>query len=274
MDDISIYKSGFQDGHKKGIPLKDREYVVSYLRVSTDKQESEGVGLDVQRSHVIEYCKRNQYIIYDHYTDIISGTAGSFAERKQYFRMIEDCQRNGIKKVVVFDLSRMFRCRESCLLVKRGLSKIGLDIRSVNQQSYSIYDEDDPTAFLFNSLSDAIASYERLIVVNRLRASRKNKAESGGYAGGQLSLGVSSNKGQLHIVPAELNLVKVIFSLSKKGFSPYGISKFLNERGIKSKKNGSFYPRTIKRILKNPIYKKGKLKFEGKYYDSVLGKLL
>ena len=273
MSDISIYKSGFQDCPKKNVPLQDREYVVSYLRVSTDKQES-GVGLDVQRSHVIEYCKRNQYIIYDHYTDIVSGTVGKFAERKKYFQMLADCESNGIKKIIVYDLSRMFRCRESCLLVKRGLSKLGLDIRSVNQQSYSIYDENDPSAFLLNSLTDAIASYERLVLVNRLRLSRKNKAESGGYAGGGLSIGLRSYKGRLEIQPEEIKLVRMIFLLKRKGFSPYAISKFLNERGIKSKKNGFFYPQTIKRILKNPLYKKGKLKFEGKYYDSELGKLL
>ena len=270
MDDISIYKSGFQ----KNIPLKDREYVCVYLRVSTGKQEASGVGLSVQRAHTTEYCKNNQYIIHDYYTDVISGTEGSLSERKEYFRMLDDCERKGIKKVVVYDLSRLFRDRDSCLLVKKAFSKIGLDIRSISQQTYSIYDEDDPSAFLLNSLMDAIASYDRLVLVNRLRLSRKKKAESGGYAGGGLSTGLTTHKGILQIAPEELKLVKMIFMLNRKGFSSYAISKLLNERGIKSKKNGFFYPRTIKRILNNPIYKKGKLKFEGKYYDSELGKLL
>jgi DNA invertase Pin-like site-specific DNA recombinase len=267
---IRIHKSGFQ----KDTPLKGREYVCIYLRVSTSKQDASGMGLKIQRSHSTEYCNRNQYIIYDYYTDVISGTEGSLAERKEYFRMLDDCERNGIKKVIVYDLSRLFRDRESCLLVKKAFSKIGLDIRSVSQQSYSIYDEDDPSAFLLNSLMDAIASYDRLVLVNRLRLARKKKAESGGYAGGGLSTGLSTHRGYLEIIPEELKLVKMIFLLKKKGFSPYAISKLLNGRGIKSKKNGSFYPQTIKRILNNPIYKKGKLKFEGKYYDSELGKLL
>lgn len=273
MDDISIYKSGFQDGPKKEVPLKDREYACIYLRVSTSRQEEFGQGIPTQKKYATEYCRNNQLLIYDYYTDVISGTEGSLTERKEYFRMLEDCEKHGIKKVVVFDVSRLFRDRESAHLVKRALTKIGVDIRSVSQQSYSIFDDHDPSAHLLNSLTDAIVSYERLSLVRRLHLSRKKKAETG-YAGGGLSTGITSYKGQLQIVPEQLRLVRIIFHLKKKGFSPYGISKFLNERGIKSKRNKSFYPRTIIRILKNPIYKKGKIKFEGRYYDSTLGKLL
>lgn len=221
----------------------------------------------------MEYCKIHSLSVHDVYTDIISGTEASLEERKSYWEMLEYCKKAGIKKVIVFDVNRLFRDPATCVLVKKAFFTLSLDIKSISQPQYSIYTDHDPSEFLVNSLMDALASYDRLMVVSKLKAGRAEKARQGRYAGGGLSTGICVLNRELFINEAEMEIVKLIFRLKRRGMTPYRIAKILNEKGIQGKKSGLWYPTGVKRILKNRLYK-GFIKHGKNFYKSQLGKLI
>lgn len=271
---ISVHELRPGKSDKEQVPLNEREWVVGYARVSSTRQGSEkGFGLETQKKAIMDYCKSHSLAVSEIFTDILPGTEASLEERKDFWLMLERCKKAGIKKVVVFDVNRLFRDPATCVLVKKAFFALSLDIKSISQPQYSIYTDHDPSEFLVNSLMDALASYDRLQIVSKLKAGRAEKAKQGRYAGGGISTGVTVLNREIVVDEVELEIVKFIFRLKKRGFSPYRIAKILNEKGVKSKRSRSWYPTGIKRILKNRLYN-GYLKSGKNFYKSQLGKLI
>ena len=266
---ISVHESGFQEP----IPLKDREYVVGYARVSSARQGGEkSFGLDFQKRAIFEYCKAHSLVLHDIYTDVISGTEASLVNRASYWEMLAYSKKANIKKIITVDISRMFRDTATTVLIKKSLFALSMDIISINQPNYTIY-ENDPSGFLVNSLLDAITSYERQVLVSRLKAARLEKSRQGRFSQGGVSTGLQVLNRELVVDEEEIKIVKLIFRLRKRGFTPYAIAKFLNVKKIPGKQGGTWFPTGVKRILKNKIYK-GYIKHGKNFYKSQLGKLV
>lgn len=255
-------------------PLKVREWVVGYARVSSSRQGSEkGFGLATQKKAIQDYCRTHSLALHDIYTDIASGVEAKMEERTAYFEMLSYAKQAGISKVVVFDVNRLFRDPASCVLVKKDFAKLSLDIRSSNQPTYSIYNEDDPSEYLVNSLLESLSHYDRLVITSKLRAGRNEKAKQGRYCGGGISTGVTIQNREMIVNENEMQTVRLIFRLKKRKLTPYRIALILNEKGIKGKNSGQWFPSSVTRILRNKIYK-GLLKHGSNYYPSCLGKIL
>jgi DNA invertase Pin-like site-specific DNA recombinase len=124
-----------------------------------------------------------------------------------------------------------------------------------------------------NSLLESLSHYDRLVITNKLRLGRNQKASEGRYSGGGISTGVNVLNRELVIDEREMETVKLIYRLKKKKISTYRIAQILNEQGIQGKKNGKWYPAGIKRILNNKLYK-GWLKHGKVHYKSQLGKVI
>jgi site-specific DNA recombinase len=254
--------------------LKDRELVVGYARVSSTRQGSEkGFGLATQKKAIMDYCAANSLTVYDIFTDIVSGTEASFDERQAYWEMLEYAKKAGVRTVVVLDLSRLFRDPAACVLIRKNFSSQNLDVRSINQPTYSLHSENDPSEYLVNSLLESLSHYERLTTISKLKAGRHQKASEGRYSGSGISTGIKIVNREAVIDEREMEIVKFIFKLRKKKRSLYSIAQTLNKQNIKGKKGGSWTHTSVKRILQNKLYK-GWLKHGKVYYKSQLGKLI
>lgn len=263
-----------ESGPQEQVHLKDREIVVGYARVSSTRQGSEkGFGLSTQKAQIMNYCKNHSLTVYDIFTDIVSGTEASLDERKAYWEMLQYCKKAGIKTVIVIDVNRLFRDPASCVLVKKGFASQYLDVKSINQPTYSFHSENDPSEYLVNSLLESLSHYDRLVITNKLRLGRDQKASEGRYCGGGISTGIKIVNREAVLDEREMEIVRWIFKMRKKKRSLYAIAQILNKQNIKGSRGGSWIHTSVKRTLANKIYK-GWLKHGKVYYKSQLGKVI
>lgn len=254
--------------------LKDRTWVLGYARVSGARQGSEkGFGLSTQKHSIMEYCRTHSLAVSDIYVDVVSGVEAKLDERKAFWEMLDHAKRSGIKTIVVFDVNRLFRDQAACILIRKQFASQNLDVKSINQPTYSLHSENDPSEFLVNSLLESLSHYDRLVITSKLRLGRDQKASEGRYSGGGVSTGIKIVSREAVIDEREMEIVKLIFKLRKKKRSLYSIAQSLNKQNIKGKKGGQWTHTSVKRVLNNKIYK-GWLKHGKKFYKSQLGKVI
>jgi len=127
--------------------------VVGYIRVSTGTQVRKGQGLGIQRDRIKKYCTNHKMDLVRIYED--KGISGAKAneenltiEREGLQDMLADISNLDIKHIVVLNTSRLWRSDLVKVLIQRELIKYNVDVKSIDQSTYSIYSQDDPSQFL------------------------------------------------------------------------------------------------------------------------------
>jgi len=240
---------------------------IGYVRVSTQVQVKEGQGLEVQREQIKKYCQDNNLELISIYED--KGISGAKADEETL--SIESIDREGlqdmiaeipfldVKYVVVANTSRLWRSDYVKVLIQRDLKKHDVDVRSVEQPTYSMYNKDDPSQFLINGLMELLDQFQRLEIALKLKRGKLSKAKRGGFAGGTRALGYKKikkdRKPELAIDLDEAQTVSLIKKLRRKGLSMQKIADHLNSGGIETKRGGKWFASTVKYILDNTLYR-------------------
>jgi len=237
---------------------------IGYIRVSTETQVREGQGLEVQAEQIKKYCKANKLDLVSIYED--KGISGAKADeesltidREGLQDMLADIPTTDVKYIVVLNTSRLWRSDLVKVLIQRELKKHQVDVKAIDQPTYSIYSKSDPSQFLINGMMELLDQYQRLEIALKLKRGKINKAKQGGFAGGTRALGYRKievdNKPDIGIDPQEAETVSMIRKLRKRGLSMKAIADRLNDTGIPTKRGGKWYASTIQYILKNRLYK-------------------
>ena len=114
--------------NKKVVNTKDKKIkVAAYCRVSTDQDEQLN-SFENQVHYYTNYINDNpQYEFAGIYADEgISGT--NTKKRKEFMRMIEDCEAKKIDLVITKSISRFARNTQDCLMYSRKLKNLGIGI--------------------------------------------------------------------------------------------------------------------------------------------------
>ncbi len=249
----------------KGGQDAERTRVVAYLRVSTSGQEREGLGLEGQRAEIEHYCGERGWEILGIYEDVVSGAAADEDElrlpRPGFERMLAEANgERGVRYVVVYESSRLYRGDLARVLVQRALKKAGLDVRSVTEPRYSIH-RAEPSDEFFGAVVDAAATYERKVIAARMRRGRLVKASQGGYAGGGPPYGYRAVRGskRLEVNEEEAKIVRRIFQLRRRGgLNPNEIARRLNGEGLRTRGGAKWSRVQVWRILSRPRFYEGK----------------
>lgn len=145
--------------------------VAIYCRVSTDEQRKFGISVDDQRNSLTNYCKRNNYNIYDYYIDE-GVSAGTISKRKEFVRLLKDL--DNIDLIIFTKLDRFSRnVRDANNLI------VTLDEHQVSFRAIDEDDVDTSTAdgrFIFN-LRVNLAEHERNKDSERINRVNKYKYE-------------------------------------------------------------------------------------------------
>ena len=157
---------------------------VGYIRVSTQGQVRHGYSLAYQRDEVIRHCAENGIELVTIYEDKgISGAKvdedGLTVEREGLQSMLADLASVPVDCVVVLNTSRLWRSDMAKVLIQRALKRYRVDVRAIEQQTYSIYNY-DPNDFLVNGMLELLDQYQRLEIALKLSRGRRKKAEQGG----------------------------------------------------------------------------------------------
>lgn len=221
--------------------------MVGYGRVST-KSDEQIESLKNQRLFFEEYAQRNCYELVHVYADEgISGT--KLKRRTQFMRLLQDAEKHTFDVVVVKDVSRFARNTVDLLQSIRALKSLGINTIFVTANMTSLGDSE-----LVLAVMGAVAQEESANISKRVKFGKKIAAQQGRVP--QWAFGYKKiDKFTMEIVEEEAVIVRDIFKMYiEDGMGCRKISLALNARKAKTKFGGEWTPRTVRRILDNPIY--------------------
>jgi len=235
--------------------MKDK--IIGYCRVSTNNQKKEGT-ISIQKQEIVEYCKKNNLELVKIFSDNgVSGTK-ELENRPGLASLILFLEKNKINKVLIYKLDRLARDLYIQEHIIRKLKDLKVELISIKEPNLN---DNEPMRKAFRQFLGIISELEKNYITMRLSSGRMKKAKNGGFAGGSTALGYITKGKKLYIDEEQTKIIKKIFYLRRYKKLSYGkIAKYLNEKGTKSARGGTWHAGTVYYILKNPIYR-GKLNY-------------
>lgn len=223
--------------------------VAGYVRVSTEKQASEGLGLQVQEKAIRAWCKENRHRLVKICADNgVSGTLGE-AERlglAEALNLIAAGKADGLVTYTLDRLARRLHVQEA-VLAKAWAA--GGRVFTVEAGEIQQDDADDPMRTFVRQVMGAVAELDRAQITRRLRNGRKAKGESGGYAYGSPPYGFKAEGGQLVEVKSEQLVLAQMRELHGEGKSLRAIGQALEAEGHKPRRGEHWSPAALRKIL-------------------------
>jgi len=227
--------------------------VVSYLRVSTDRQAEEGLGLDIQRAAIQEWVRAEDHRLVGEFSDEgVSGSNG-LDLREGLLPAYDMLRRGQAEAMVVYRLDRLARDLILQETLLRQLKEMGC-VAFSTAKSESVYladDPDDPSRRLIRQVLGAVSEYERSMIALRLRSGRRMKDRQGGYAFGSPPFGFSAEKGALVANDTEQAALARARELRRAGASLRKVAAVLEQEGHVAKRGGPWHPTTLSRALRS-----------------------
>lgn len=222
--------------------------VVAYTRVSTSEQ-SNGYGLDTQRTKVQQWADLNDVETVDWYEDIASG---GDTDRPDLQQMIDDLRSCEYDALVVYKADRLSRSLKDLLtVIDDVLEPCDTAFVSVTEQ----FDTSTPSGRLFLQMVGSFSEFERALITERLRDGRRSKAQDGGHAAGEVPFGYAKNADGELVLSDHAETVQRIFQMHEQGESLRAIANTLNAASVPTKKGGKWHASTVSYILKNDKYR-------------------
>ena len=101
--------------------------VAAYCRVSTDQEEQRGSLKEQIRAYKELIAKKDDWTLAGVYADEgVTGT--SVSRRREFMRMIKDCERGKVDLIVTKSISRFARNTLECLTYVRRLADMGVNV--------------------------------------------------------------------------------------------------------------------------------------------------
>jgi DNA invertase Pin-like site-specific DNA recombinase len=225
--------------------------LVAYLRVSTDRQAEEGLGLEVQEQAIRSWAKGEGHRVVLWCSDEgVSGSNG-LEDRVALSDALQALRDRRAVGLLVYRLDRLARdlmIQEQLLAeIRRMNAKVFST--SKGEDAYLVDDPDDPSRRFIRQVLGAVSEYERAMISLRLRSGRRRKAATGGFAYGSPPMGFRAEGRELVPDEGERAAVAKIVALRSEGRSLRAIAEVLDREGIVSKRGGRWHPQTVRRVL-------------------------
>ncbi|GAE36153.1 recombinase family protein [Halalkalibacter akibai] len=230
---------------------KDIRHVAMYLRISQEKKSENFETLANHRNLLKEFATNNGYT-FETFEEVLSGGASELGQRPQLQKLLNEVEK--FDAILVVELSRLSRnglISETVLQYCKDYDKPIITPDKVYDLANS---DNDVLTFRFGSL---IASQEHALIGKRSKYNKIQMARAGLHISGSIPFGYvrSSTTKKLEINEEEAKTVRYIYSLHTQGLGSFRIRDILNMEGYKSATGKHFNLPSIKRILRNPVYK-------------------
>lgn len=223
--------------------------IYAYYRVSTQSQVEQN-GIEMQIAEVKKYCKEKDITLAGEFKD--EGISGTRFDRDGLAELLSVLQDGD--KVLVQNTSRLWRDQIVAALVQIELTKKDCDIISIEQPTFSVYD-DDPNNFLINFLMQGLDQWERMSIKTKLAKGRKARAKTGNKPCGNAPIGYRWNGNKIEIDYKNHLIVQDIFNMCLKHKGNLSqIMRDCMDKGYKTTRGKDFSVQAIKNILKNDFY--------------------
>lgn len=223
--------------------------LVAYIRVSSETQVEQGLGLDVQRETIRAWAKNHGHRIVGWAVDEGESGKNGLDTRVGLRDALEALKSRQADGLVVYRLDRLARSltlQEGTLAMawEYGATVFSVDLGEVPQD-----DPEDPMRTALRQIIGVFAQLERGLIVARLRSGRRLKAERGGYAYGAPPYGWEARDRELVRIPEEQAVIAKVVELRRAGASLREIGAALERDGHQPRRGYRWHPRVIAAIL-------------------------
>ena len=225
--------------------------VAAYCRVSSDSADQLHSYAAQIRAYTQAINAHDGWDLVDIYAD--EGLTGTRMDKREDFnRLMADCRKGKIDKIVVKSISRFARNTRDCLTTLRELSSLGVTVKFEKEN----IDTGTLTSELMVSVSASLAQEESISISKNQRMSYQRRMERGEFITCSAPFGYRLIDGKrLEIEEKGAEIIKWIFASYLEGHSTDWIAETLNEDGLLPVHKGKkWHRRTIQKILTNEKY--------------------
>ncbi|MDF2950431.1 MAG: Site-specific recombinase [Anaerocolumna sp.] len=222
---------------------------VYYCRVSTE-EDSQVKAMESQIQEAKKCIENNDWIEIDGYVDEgKSGTATT--KRDEYNRLLNDLESDKFEIIVIKSQDRLMRNTKDWYIF--------IDKLVTNNKKLFFYLENKfytPDDALITGIKAILAEEYSRDLSKKLNNAHRNRQEKGNSVVITSSTwGYDKINKEVVVNEKEAEIVKLIYDLYIQGYGSRTISKELSNRGIKSRTGKDFAEITIRRIIRNPLFK-------------------
>ena len=224
--------------------------VAAYVRVSSSSEEQ-----------LNSYAAQNSY-----YTDLIAahkdwklvdiyadeGISGTSADKRDDFqRMMADCRRGLIDRVLVKSISRFARNTKDCLEAIRELKSIGVTVCFEKEK----IDTAIMSSEMITAVMASLAQKESESIGSNMRWSYQKRMESGEFNTCKAPYGFRLVGNELAVEEPEAEVISAIFKMYLSGMNRAEIAKDLRQKNAPTRSDVSEWKEsTVYYILSNERY--------------------
>lgn len=233
----------------KKVRLIKKKKVAAYARVSMETEQLKH-SLSAQISHYSELIQSNpEWEYVGVYAD--DGITGRNTKgRKEFKRLIADCEAGNVDLILVKSISRFARDTVDTLRITRRLKNLGIDVFFERESIHSLSDEGE----LMLTLLASFAQQESVSIGENVRWSIRKGFKEGKPNGHKPPFGYRWNGEMYEIIPEQGEIVREIFNRYLTGESAHSIMHILKNRGVVGQKGIPIDETTIKFMVTNFSY--------------------
>jgi len=226
---------------------RDLLRMAAYCRVSSDSADQLN-SYAAQVRHYTDFINSNpEWILVDIFAD--EGLTGTEANKREDFqRMLADCRRGKLDRILVKSIARFARNTADCLTAIRLLKSLGV---SVLFEQDNIDTAEMDGEFML-TMQGMVAQEESVSISRNLRRSYQQRMQAGDFLTCSAPFGYRLAGGAtLEIIPEEAEVVRRIFTLHLSGLGRQKICGILNAEQAGSRRWDSS---SLKYILESEKY--------------------
>ena len=226
-------------------------HVAAYCRVSSDSADQLHSYAAQIRYYTDLIQNHDGWDLVDVYAD--EGITGTRMDKREDFnRLLADCRKGKIDKVLVKSISRFARNTRDCLASLRELFRLGVSVQFEKEN----IDTGTLTTELMVSVSSSLAQQESISISQNQRMSYQRRMERGEFITNTAPFGYKLVDGKrLEIVSEEAEQVRWMFASYLSGNSLYWIAAEMTKRGFLTREGKPYWQHTtILYILTNEKY--------------------
>lgn len=226
--------------------------VAAYCRVSSSSEDQMNSFAAQTRYYTDLISANENWQMVDIYAD--AGITGTSAEKRTDFqRLLSDCKKGLIDKVLVKSVSRFARNTKECLEAVRELKGLGVNVCFEKEN----IDTAEMTGEMMTVLFASFAQAESESISGNMRWSYQKRMQNGTFLPASMPYGYEMVDREIRIVADEAKVVRRIFAEYLSGKNIVEIANGLNNHGQNRKSNAPgmrWHSSTIKYILTNEKY--------------------
>ena len=218
------------------------ERAIAYLRVSTQRQQRSGLGLDAQRTAIERFAASESLTIAAEYVEAESGKGADALDRRPQLAAALAAAKAAKCSVVVAKLDRL--SRDVAFVAGLMAQRVPFIVAELGRDA-------DP--FMLH-LYAALAEKERRLISERTKAALAAKKAAGAILGNPHNLTEAGSLGRAALIDRADkfvgSLVPVLTAARSEGATTLrAMAQALNRRGVKSPRGGTWHPSAVANLL-------------------------